>query len=278
MQRKIKKTFIVVMSVICVLLLVSPMVFAKPFVKINDQGLKSLHMRAFIIEEGSPSGHGPKHGRVQAMITEIEKILPEDPVRYSYNIVLDMKKAVAGATYEMKVKFTLPNIVFTIYGDESGLWNIIEDKAGELGLDSNPLPGEITVSLADLNIADNEFEMNTGKQFTCDNRGNYKETKTGVIEEMVAIDYALDLAWPFLWQYLLEEYPVYTAVINYIFGVDRDFLDFGIIGVSIPPGNYEISGGVRFINTEDAGNIYCTETISFTYSTIGFQWWAPGWP
>lgn len=277
MRKNTKRTITMVMVLISVFLLISPVILAKPMAKINDQGLKSLNMRAFIIEEDTPSGHGPKHGRAQALVNEIEKLDPADPTRYSYKFTIDLRKAMPGEEYTLNVTFTLPDIVLTIYGDKKGLWNLIESKAVELGLDGNPEPGVIEISLADLNIADVDFEFNTGKTFITDDRGNYKEVRTGVMEEMVAINYALDLAWPFLWQFLLQEYPAYAGVINYVFSVDRDFMDFGIIGVSIPEGDYVFSGGLRIINTQDDTNVYCTEPLTFTYSTIGFQWWAPGW-
>jgi hypothetical protein len=263
------------MALITVLLLVSP-VFAKPHVKINDQGLKSLNMRAFIIEEGAPGGHGPKHGRVQALITELEKFNPEDPTMYSYKFMIDLRKAEAGE-YRIHMTARLPEMEITIHGSGFGIWNIIKHYAGEFGLDDDPDPRKIVISLTDLNLADRDLEMNTEKVFTVDDRGNYKNVKQNSIEEMVAIDWALDLAWPFLWDYMLQEYPEFDYIIDYVFEVDRDFSHFGIIGWSIPAGDYEFSGGVRFVNTgESSDTVYCTEPTTFTYSTIGFEWWAPG--
>ena len=91
MKRSIKRTITVVMVLISVLLLVSPVIFARTFVKIDDEGLKNFHIRADIYEEGSQGG--PKHGRVQAVIREVA------PEVYSYKFMIDLKKATPYTEY-----------------------------------------------------------------------------------------------------------------------------------------------------------------------------------
>ncbi len=253
MQRNIKRTITVVMVLISVLLLLSPIVFAKVFVKIDDVGLKSLHIRADILEEGSPG----KHGRISAMIREMTEEV------YSYKFMIDLKKATPNTQYIIWLYADLPEeVVITIYGDGTGLWPGIEWVANSYGIDYNEESGVIETTVGDLlsvlGFTEGTIELNTGMTFTTDDRGNFKSIKEGIITEDDAMEHALDLAWPTLRQYL-------SSLIPGIVPPDEiDFADLGITGLWVHGGQYSISGYVKFVggDPEDPVDVYVTETVT----------------
>lgn len=256
MLRSTKGTFTLVFALVIILLLVSPMVFAKWFATIDDEGLKSLRVRADIYKGSGGEASGQKHGRVQLMINEIE------PKLYSYKFQIQLRKATPSTEYEIWAWATMPNLVFTIYGDHSGYWNQLEMYANVLKLDwdKNPNNGEITTSLATLKL--NGFhEVDTGLRYTTDNRGTINEIKSGIITETNAMEYVLDLTW-----------PIFKNMLGIPGLPDNvDFKYFGITAMKIHEGNYVVSGGLDLVG-ENPDDVFCTEEITLTYDTEGFYW------
>jgi hypothetical protein len=241
-------------AVVLILMFVSPMVFAKWMVSLDDEGLKSLHVRADIYEDTGSGAEGQKHGRVQVLLTEIE------PKLYSYKFQIHLRKATPSTEYEIHVWTYLPDITFSIYGDTKNfLWKIIEGAVA--GIDQDPTAGVIMVNLASLGLT-GEHEAYSGMSFVTDERGSYKEIKSGVKTETEIMEYVLDLSW-----------PIFKAELGLGGLSDNvDFADFGITGVYIHPSGkhgYQISGSLSFESDVDA---YCTEDITYTYYTDGFLW------
>jgi len=278
-SRGIKRKITVVMVLISVLLLVSPVVFGKWSVTIDTEGLKRLHIRADIYKENGQGGPGQKHGRVQALISEIE------PGRnYSYKFMLHMRKAEPGAEYYINVSANVPDIKFTVYSDfdadenPNPNWWVIEWLSlALLHIDmDNTLNGQITTTTGLLGLA-GSHEVNTTKSFVADNHGSFKKTISGVINESNAIEYATDLGWPSFRQHIINNHPEWPQLEN-LLPPEIDFADFGIIGLRIYgiEGGYDFSGRLRFINAEDEDDVYCTETITANHFWKNFEWWAPG--
>lgn len=281
MSRGTRRFVIIVMALVSVLLLVSPCVLSKPFVKIDDEGLRSFHIRADILKEGGPSGHGPKHGRVQAMVREIA------PETYSYKFMIDLKKATPNKEYniELWVDFPEPenpedDVLITIHGQSApgNIWYWIKLAAVLfLKIDLTPTnPNQINFYLNDaltkLGLTGDEVVIPTGKTIMTDETGNFKSIKEGIISEDDAMEYVLDLIWPFLRSYLVGLVPPGFLPEE----IDFDYL--GVTGVTIHGGEYSVSGGVRFIGEgggQNPGNsveIYYTETVTIDRVWNDFVW------
>ena len=263
MQRNTKRTITMIMVLISVLLLVSPIVFAKVGWRIDDVGLKSVQIRASILEDPGP---GAKHGRISASIREIE------PEVYSYKFVIDLKKATPFTEYSILAWAELPNIKFDIYGDGGSNWIAIEMLAGYIGIDLAPEDdSKIETSLGLLGL-DGFQEFDTNLKFTTDYRGFFKSVKSGIISENNAIEYALDFGWPTLKQYIIAEYPELAPFLP----DEIDFADFGIIGVTMYGGYFTVSGGVRFIGPGglEGDDNYRSEDIVIDRFWKDFVWTA----
>jgi hypothetical protein len=281
MSRGTRRFVIAVMALVSVLLLVSPCVFSKPFVKIDDEGLRSIHIRADILKQDGPSGHGPKHGRVQIMVREIA------PEVYSYKFMIDFKKASPNKEYNIELWVVFPepenpedDVLITIYGeDELGnIWHWIK-LAAVLFLKIDLTPGNpnqinfyLNEALTKLGLTEDEIVMPTGMTIMTDETGNFKSIKEGIISEDDAMEYVLDLIWPFLRSYLVGLVPPQFLPDE----IDFDYL--GVTGVKIRGGEYSVSGGMRFIgegdgqNPENPVDIYYTETVTIDRVWNDFIW------
>jgi hypothetical protein len=256
------------MSLICILLIISPTVFSSTSAKIDDQGLKAVQIRAGILKTGGPVGHGHKHGQVQAMVREVE------PQVYSYKFMIDLKKATPNKEYTIHMWADVPEIEITIYADytspaQNPNWFALQLAMLWLELDMDlTFNDQITINTNILGLTGMQT-ANLQKSFVTDHRGNYKNMKTGIIAEMDAIEYTTDLAWPHLRQYLIDNFPEYP--VSELLPAEIDFSIFKILGFTIPAGSYTISGGLNFVGV--GGDSYYTETVTYTYTTSGFEWW-----
>jgi hypothetical protein len=272
MSRGITRTITMVLVLITVFLLVSPGVFANTFVQIDDEGLKGMQIRADIYKKGQVGGTGPKHGRVQIIIREM------DIEQYSLKFLLDLKKATPDTEYSICLWANLPDIEFTIHGDGSNFWYLLlEPMAGSLGFDKSPGNNDIIeTSLGLLGLTQQKIEHDTGMDIMTDNRGTYKDIKTGGMTQDELMMLALNIAWPILREYAIDRYPILEAFLP----EEVDFATLHIIGVTIPANQYTISGGLEFVgrdpedpNPDNIVDEYVTETITINHYWEYFEWW-----
>ncbi len=265
MLKSTKGMLTVLIVLISVFMLLSPAVFAKWFVDIDDEGLKSLHVRADVYRGSGGDVYGQKHGRVQFVITEIE------PRLYSYKFQVHLRKAMENTKFEIIAWANMPNIEFTLYGDlDNPNWWWLELIANSVTppLDKDEtMDGKIWTDLATLNLM-GYHRVNTGMTFTTNERGSYKNIKSGIMTETDAMEYVLDLTWPIFLDYL---------GLGGVFPPEIDFEYFSIYRFDIHAGLYTVRGGLDFETVEKyPGGIpidtYSTEEITVTYDTDGFIW------
>ncbi len=269
MSRGITKTMTVIFVLISVLLLVAPGVFSNTFVQIDDVGLKGMQVRADVFKEGQISNHGPKHGRIQVIVREVETEL------YSFKFLVDLKKASPNTEYGVHVWADLPDFEFTIHGDNSGTWKMLELFAGlpQIGIDLEPNDNTIIrTTLGLLGATKETIKHDTGMTIMTDNRGTYKNIKTGIATEDALMEYALDLIWPFLREQIVLAYPSLALFLP----AEMDFASLHIIGVTMPEQYHKISGGFKFIGPggPEGDDNYVTETITVERLWKEFEWWA----
>lgn len=260
MSRYINRKITAVLAIACMLLLLSPVVFATPSVKIVTEGLKSFHVRANIVEEGGVAGHGAKNGRVQILIGEIE------PELYSYKFQINFRKANPNTEYELAMWCQLDNIGFTIFGNnENPTWLFIEWFANNYDIDTDgPGNGQITTTLGELGLTGETFDLITPETITTDERGSYKNIKSGLMTEDNAMEYVLDLIWPFFSQYIMDR------IDGLVLDAEVDFVNLGIIGLLIHGGTYDFAMGGEFVN--EVHGSYETEDIIFTHTMNDYHW------
>lgn len=282
MSRGIRKTMTVIMILLCVFVIFSSGAFSKVFVKVDLEGLKNVHIRADIYEETNGNFHPPKHGKVQFRITEEQPVMEGGPRQYSYKFSLDLRRATPEKPYRIWIKATLPNVKFTIYGDTlDDDWLLIQWIAlNRLNIDEDyAFDNKIVSSFATLGIV-GDHERDTGIDVWTDVHGNYRNMITGGIEEMVAIEWAIDFGSPYLKEILLSlaQSEGDKELIEWFFSIDRNFDDFGITGVTMHGGVYPFKARARFVGPEDPENpgepidVYTTEEVSFTYAKGDFIW------
>lgn len=269
MQRNIKRTLIVVMALITVVLLVSPAIFARPVIRIDDEDAKGLRIKASIIKGNDIlRPHGPNCGKIQAIVTEVMD------QQYTYRFSLDLKKAIPITDYSIWVWADLPEeVVLTIYGDNTGLWPAIQLFANLFGIDDDPSPFVIETTVGELlsflGFTDPIVELDTGLTFTTDINGEYHNTKTGSISEIDAIDYALDLAWPKFRSYLIS-LGIPEGMLPEEINIDY----LGVVGLWIHGGQFSVSGGFRIIGPggPEGNNNFHSEPLTVDRLWNDFKW------
>lgn len=259
MSRGSKRKVLLALAMITTALLLSPIVFAEPFVKIETEGLKSVHIRANIIEEGTQGGQGAKNGRIQVLVGEIE------PQLYSYKFQINFRKAKPNTEYEVRLWCQLDDITITLFGDvENPTWMFIEWFAGHYNIDQDQDSGQITTSLGALGLTEETYDLLSPETITTDERGSYKNMRSGLITEEGGMEYLLDLIWPYFRQYIMDRIP------QLFLQVHVDLEDLGIIGLMIHGGTYNFEMGMDFI--DDTGPDYKCEDIIFSHTMNDYHW------
>jgi hypothetical protein len=254
-----KRTGRMTLVIALILMLISPFVFADYSIKLDDEGLKLLHVRADIYKDSDSGAEGQKHGEVQVLLTEIGTEM------CWYKFQVHLQKATPDTTYKIYVWTYLPDITFSISGNTSNfIWIILEGAASEFDLD--PAPGVIKVNLASLGL-NTEHEEDSGFSLITDNRGTYKNTvSSGIMTKTELMEYVLDLSWQ-TFKAKLELGGLKDTV---------DFEYFSITGFKLHESGeygYPINVALLFKSVDLAEeDNYCTETLAYTWHTDGFEW------
>jgi hypothetical protein len=259
MKRKVKSTLFVVLAVIMVLVLISPAVLGATHFKIQTEGLKSVSVRADIYK--FPDPQGPKHGRIQILVREVE------PQLYSYKFQIHMRKVQPVTEFTMRMWCQLSNIELTIFGDQTqgSMFPFIEMFANYLQIDSDgPNNGKITCSLADLGMDQETYEMTAPETFTTDERGSYKNIKSGLMNEDAVMEYLFDLLYPHFSQMLMDR------IEGLEMEPEADLSDLGIIGLCVYGNTYTFVMGAEFNAAQ--GQDYATEDIVCEHTMGDFLW------
>jgi hypothetical protein len=270
MQRRPKWAIIAALSIFVVFILVSPLIFAKPFVRIDDEGLKGIQIRAKIMKGNDViTPHGPNCGKVQLVLTEVIE------GQYTYRFSIDLRKAEIETEYGIWLWADFDDdIHFTIHGDPvmPSMFAIIEWYAVEEGLDhDHTVNGHIVTSMETLGLM-GFHQGDTGLTLTTNAIGEYHEIRTGSMSENELMEFSLDIAWPIFKEYIEGITPL-------TLGETANYADLGVWGVTIHEGEYAVTGGLRFIGPNGPlgeGNFH-TEPVTLNRQWNEFEWWAPGY-
>jgi hypothetical protein len=262
MQRKVKSTLFVILAVIMVLVLISPACLGATFFKIQTEGLKSVSIRADIYK--APDHQGPKHGRIQILVREVE------PQLYSYKFQIHMRKVQPNTEFTMRMWCELDNIELTIYGEQGSFFRFLEMFANMLGIDSDGMGdeglgnGKITTTLADLQMLDEVYEITAPQTFITDERGSYKNIKSGLMNEDALMEYLFYMLYPRFREMLMDmDDRIWLEP-------EADLSDLGIIGLCIYGNTYTFTLGAEFEAAQ--GQCYATEDIVCTHTMNDFLW------